>query len=267
VTEHLTRRRLEEMVGGATAAEDAVALAHLAACEACASRKRVLESSRALFLEQHPADQFARAVLARAQRPDPGEHGLVGRARLHAIAIGSGLAAVAAIAAAALWLLAPAPSSFAPAALDGHTIRFKGGAAIEVHVKRGERVFPLHDGDALAPGDQLGFVYTLAQPGYVVLFGIDDTGAITRYFPAAGVDAVQLAAAGRAQLPVGIELDQHRGTERIVALFSAHQLDDAVARSALAAAFERARRSEQDLSAMPRVELAADQASVWFRKP
>jgi hypothetical protein len=266
VTEHLTRRRLEEMVGGATAPEGAAALAHLAVCEACASRKRVLESSRALFLQQHPADQFARAVLARGQRPDPGERGFVGRARLRTIAIGSGLAAVAAMA-AALWLLAPAPSSFAPAALDGRTIRFKGGAALEVHVKRGERVFPLHDGDALAPGDQLGFVYTLAQPGYVVVFGIDDTGAITRYFPAAGAGAAHLAAAGRAQLPVGIELDQHRGTERIVALFSDRQIDDASARGALTAAFERARRSERDLSAMPRVELVVDQASVWFRKP
>jgi hypothetical protein len=51
-----------------------------------------------------------------------------------------------------------------------------------------------------------------------LLLGIDDTGAITRYFPADGETSATLPAGARVQLPVAIELDHHRGQERIVAL-------------------------------------------------
>ncbi len=254
MTAHLTRRQLEELAGSASPA-DRSALAHLAGCEVCAARKGTLEAARARFLERHPAPAFARATALRARQPAAPELRFPRAAR--ALALGVGLAAAAA---AALWMLAPVAS-------DPQAIRWKGGASLEVHVKRGDSTFVLRDGAALSAGDQLGFVYALPQPAYLLLLGIDDTGAVTRYFPAEGAARARLSAAARAQLPIGVELDQHRGSERLVALFSTTEIDEGAARRALALAFERTRRRGQDLSAMTGVELDADQASVWYRKP
>jgi hypothetical protein len=228
---------------------------HLARCEHCAARRAAIESARGAFLEQRPALELLRAVRARAEAtPPPTRPRML---TLRRVALGASLFAAAAL---LMLVLRPAPPS----------IRFKGAPAIEVYVKRGTRSAALRDGDALGAGDHLGFVYSLPKPRHLLLLSIDDTGAISRYFPVSDGAGAEppLSAGARAQLPIGVELDAHRGEERLIALFADAPLDEAQARDALRAAFEQIRARKLGLAALPKLELAgADEASVWFRKP
>ena len=196
MSEHLPRRRLEDMTGA-----DEAARVHLEGCARCAERRDRLEAARRRYLEAHPAADFVRAVRARA-----GARPRVLRPR-RVFALGLGLAA-----AAALLLLLRRD--------DDPGIRLKGGASLRVFVEREGRSLELHDGDAVAPRERLAFAYSLPEPRYLVLWGEDSSGEMTQYFPAPGA-APALLPAGRGQLPVGVELDDRPGEERFRAVFSA----------------------------------------------
>jgi hypothetical protein len=261
MTEHLSRHRLEQLIAGSTRAGRAStrpelqAEAHVLSCDVCTTRRRSIETARSALLAQLPPEDFARATLARAAAAESSA-GLADarRAKLLRWTFAGGVLAL--VAACLLWIQRPLSVA------GNEVIRFKGPASLEVFVKRGERVAAMRDGDALAGGDQLGFVYTLAEPRHLLLLSIDDTGAITRYFPSDG-NSQRLAAGARVQLPLAVELDAHRGEERLVAFFSDTPLDENAARRALAAAFQRAGA----LSKLGPIDVPAQQTSIGFRKP
>lgn len=266
MTEHLSRHHLEQLIAGeresgprASTRAELQARSHVLGCDVCTTRKRSIETARTRFLAARPADEFVRTTLARAANaPAPPADGGF-RARAGRWAVGGG--ALAAAAAALLWIQAP----HALPARDG--IRLKGTPALEVFVKRGAHVAPIRDGDALARGDQLGFAYTLSEPRHLLLLGVDSRGVITRYFPSQGAAAPALAAGARVQLPLGVELDDQRGEERLIAFFAPTPPDEATARRALVDALERAQREGRGLAGLEPLDLPAQQASIWFRKP
>lgn len=261
MTEHVSRHHLEELIGRSTRAgrassrQELQAEAHVLSCDVCTTRKRSIETARGVLLARVPAEEFARATLVLAAAEESSANvDSVRRAKVLRWSFAGGVLAVAA--ACLLWIQRPVPLA------SSEVIRIKGAASFEVFVKRGERISTVRDGDALATGDQLGFVYTLAEPRHLLILSIDDTGAISRYYPS-DVGSRPLPAGARVQLPLAVELDAHRGAERLVALFSDAPPNEDAARRALGAAFQRT----ADLSKLGDIDLPLQQVSTWFRKP
>lgn len=258
MTEHLVRHQLESLAADDPHAPIAPALrAHVAGCDQCTTRLRALHASKARLLARIPADEFARATVARAGSSEPVTAGR----RLHpkwlAAAAASGIAMAAV--AAALWV-------------GGHhsntDIRLKGGVALQPLAKHAGRVARLQDGDALFEGDELAFEYSLDRPQHFMLLGIDDGGHVTRYDPPDATSLVPESHHG--QLPIGIQLDARKGEERLYAVFSETRIDEAGARAALQRALESARAGGGGIATMdplPRLAPDARTFSFWFRKP
>lgn len=255
MSEHLARHALERLV--ANDPRDAIApelRAHLASCEHCTQRFRGIVRARDEYAATRSAARFAADVATRAALREPA------RSRWQRLRVPA--AAMLAIAAAAL-------IAFATTHVHEDRIVYKGPLTqLQFYVKHGEQTRLVVSGDALAAGDQLAFTYSVTQPQHLLLFGIDDAGTITRYFPEPTLapDAVLPAGVAR-QLPVGIELDARRGQERLIALFSATPLDEARARDALSAALREARARGGGIADVHDLAVPAAQVSVWFKKP
>jgi hypothetical protein len=261
MSEHLARHVLERLL--VDDPRDALApdaRAHLSACAPCAARMQAIVLARGEYAAGQPAAQFARAVAERAAARQDAPSVLRWPARRWA----AGCAALAAAAVIALALR----GALSPSGPDA--IRYKGpAAALQVYVRSGAQMHALRQGEGLRAGDQLAFTYTLSQPQHLLLYGIDDAGTVTRYFPdpALAPAGTTLPAGVTRQLPIGIELDARRGRERLVALFSPAPLDEARARAALAAALQAARTRGDGIAELGELSLPAAQASVWFDKP
>lgn len=258
MNEHLPRHMLERL--SADDPRDTVPLAvrtHLAGCGHCAERLSALERARAEYAALRPAARFASAVVAQtAQSVAPARQPAWPRLRWPA-----------AVAFAALMALALRPALAPSERAD--EIRYKGAPAqLQVYVRHAGETRALRAGEALSEGDQLAFTYTLSQPQHLLLFGIDDEGTISRYFPEPTLAPTAVLSPGSArQLPVGIQLDARRGRERLVALFSATPLEEARARAALSAELRALRARGAGIADLREVSLPATQFSVWFEKP
>ena len=247
MSEHLPRHLLEAFLFESGHMSRAPELrAHLAACAHCSGRLRNMEDARAAFAREHSASEFARKVMA-AGRPAP--------RRGYAWAAACGALALVALA----WALHEPPEA---------AIRYRGaGVALQAYVQGENGVQALQDGDVLSGGARLAFTYSLNERQHLLLFGIDDTGAITRYFPDGEiVQSSALPAGAKRQLPVGIELDARRGRERLIALFSTRALDHAAARTALESAWRQARARGRGISEPLELALPVKQISLWFDK-
>jgi hypothetical protein len=265
VNQHLVRHQLERLAAGDPHAPVAPALrVHVAGCDHCTTRLRALQASKTRFLSRNPAEEFARATFARAEVPAPVVEPRPWASKRMVAAATSGIAIAAVL---LLWVGRNTWDGTSGATTS--EIRLKGGVSLQVVAKHGDRMLRLHDGDALFPGDELAFEYSVDRPKYVLLLGIDDSGAITRYFPQAGTPEATspVRASPRAQLPIGIQLDARKGEERLYALFSDALLDEVAVRAALTRALESARASGGGIAALPPVELEAQAISIWFRKP
>jgi hypothetical protein len=256
VKDHLPRHQLEKLVADDPHAPIHPALwVHVASCDHCTTRKRALEAVRARYLMEYPAANFAQLVLARAAQPEPTPRRTSNALRVVLIAT--------------LLLIAPALGVFwfvsnsQPMPL--HTA---GGVGFEVFVKRAGTTLPVSDGAHLASLDRLTFAYALDRARYLLLLGIDEHGTVTRYFPADDAPATVLSASPRRQLPIhGEFVVQQPGDQRLFALFSDVALDEDEARGTLARALSAARGRGVGISGLGRVDLPAQQISVWFRTP
>jgi hypothetical protein len=259
MTAHVPRHHLERLgKRNPDLLADAAARMHVADCDHCAVRKRAFDAASQRYLEGQPPAEFARAVLARCEAA-----GSAASARTPRVVWWLGLAVALAAAAAALVVVLPrfAPWGRRPA------IQLEGKVAFEVYARSGGRFFQVEDGIRLATGAELEFAYGVANAAHLLLLGIDASGVITRYHPPPGRPSTPLLPAERARLPMAVELDQRSGEQGIIALFSAQPLDEAEVRELLAEAYERTRASGAGISHLPRLELPAQQVSVWFRKP
>jgi hypothetical protein len=164
---------------------------------------------------------------------------------------------VPAIAAAALAImpkLATAPLTYS----------VKGQLIIEAFCKRGEAVFPVVDRGEFLEGDRLRFAYSKDSPGRLVVFSVDDQGIISPYYQETGLTPMFIQAGVKVMLPGSIELDNHKGWERVFALWSAEPMEDETIRTAVATAFSAA---NGDLQRMSNLDLPTEQVSFLLRRP
>lgn len=171
------------------------------------------------------------------------------------------------VAAAAVLLLAGGSDTFRagdrelPAA---RAQRSKGPLLLEVFCKRGDSVFLAEDGGRYLAGDRLRFAYTKDEPGHLVIFGVDDTGHIFPYYDGGSLTSMAASAGAHVMLPGAVELDDHRGFERIFALWTraplpASQVEAAVRQGLL--------QHGGDLRRVDKLQLDAEQVSLFLERP
>lgn len=222
---------------------------HLGTCERCSSIVSDILESRALLLGSDPVDaseRAARMIMETArQRRSP-------RRWLRY------LAPVLLVPAAAVFLLFLRPT------LPSHSGAVKGRMVVETYCKRDGKVFPAADGGEFFPGDQLRFAYTQDRPGYLLVFGVDDTGTIFPYYEENLLVGMPVQAGARVFLPGAVELDFHRGWERIYSIWTASPLSDAAVRSAVASSLAKA---GGDVRRTEALDLPVEQVSLLLRRP
>lgn len=203
---------------------------HAKGCTSCRAREGYL--SRLISILAHlelPADEaFVQSVAARLNEPRP-------RLRFAATAM---LAAAAALA-VSIWIARPAPSprpDFTPrgvAAPAAGTGRHMGFEAFVHPGSRAQARRPLHEGDALAPGDGLSFlIYNRNhQEGRFLLFGVDAERTVHWFYPAylaPGTDPTSPVLAAEPEvvsLSEGVTPDHPAaGDFQVVAVFAPEEL-------------------------------------------
>ena len=141
--------------------------------------------------------------------------------------VGIGLAAAAAVAVAVL-PTAPTPE-----------FRSRGGElTLQVYRHDGEQAAPIRSGDEILPGERLGFRVELAQPGHLMILGMDSRGEIYPCYPQDQVgNAVPVGAdESLRDLPTAVRIDETPGSERIVALVCERSFSAATMRGWLGSA-------------------------------
>jgi hypothetical protein len=128
-------------------------------------------------------------------------------------------------------------------------------------VLQNERV--LQDGAVLKAGDRLEFSVDTGAYDHLFIFGIEENGTLTPYYPEEGASLMVGRTRGFA-LPDHIELDEYVGQERIVALFSKRALSWSMIMNL---AQQKWNESGKDLRSMADLGLAETQeAAFWFVK-
>jgi hypothetical protein len=148
--------------------------------------------------------------------------------------------------------------------LSPHGMSVKGHLIVETYCKRGDQVFPAGDGGDYMEGDQLRFAYTQDRPGFLMVFGIDDTGQVFPYYQEGRLAGTPVAAGARVLLPGSVELDGHKGWERIYMLWSDSQLADSAVRTAVSSALASAGGDVRRISLL---DLPVEQVSLVLRRP
>jgi hypothetical protein len=221
--------------------------AHLGSCDRCAAVFAEIASARSELLGADPevaSQRAARKILAtvRARK--------LRRRWLQILAPAFLVPAAAAL----LLLVKPVPSS--PGS--------KGELVVETYCKRGDKVFPAEDGQSFLAGDRLRFAYTTARPGYLMVFAVDDLGRIFPYYEEGVLRGVPAEAGARILLPGSVELDDHKGWERVYAVWSESQLTDDAVRTAVARGLAAAGNDVRRLTAL---DLPVEQVSMLLGRP
>ena len=221
-----------------TSAEQRSAEAHLQACERCRARHADRVEARRLFATAAPPFATFRRSVAQpaASAPDPDRRS-VPSTRARPAPLARWLAAGGALAAAAALALAIGQPWRQTGPADAGDTRTKGGLArLGWVVRRGDRVFVGHADQPLRAGDRVRFTVSAREPVFVAIFGLDDAGAPSLYYPEG--DRLSLVEVGREQLlPAAIEFDAVGDEERVLAVFCRNPepvagVHDAIARSA-----------------------------------
>lgn len=234
MSEHPSRFTLAlRAAGDLGSAEAAFVDAHLVGCAACLAAADEIERDCTDYGSRAEAEH-ARLVAALAITPQGIE-----TARRSRRAVGIGVAAVALAAAAAIALVVVVPrvreGVRGPDRIASEDIGFKGALAVRIVAKRGETQFAVRQGEVLEAGDALRFVVTAPEPGWVAVLSVEATGNVSVFYPAADPWPLRIDDRGRRELPGSIILDDARGPETYVVLYSAAPFSRAAAERAAAA--------------------------------
>jgi len=176
------------------------------------------------------------------------------------------------------WLRFLAPAFLVPAAAaflliarpvlrshsDGTGIAIKGELIVETYCKRGDKVFPAVEGGDFFAGDRLRFAYSNHRPGYLLVFGVDDQGKVFPYYEELALVGMRVEAGAHVFLPGSVELDNHKGWERVFALWAETQFADDAVRTAVGAALSAV---DSDVRRMTALDLPVQQVSMLLRRP
>ncbi len=224
---------------------------HLETCGRCREQLDSLARERDGYLAVHPYATFA---AKRAGRRAAGS--AVARPRwLPALAGGLALVAVVAV------LQGPglglqggsaqpqdagtqagdAEDGSGAAGTGGDDVTYKGGESLEFHYRRDGKVLEGRlDGEYRA-GDELQFLYGSGKHSHVTLLSVDASGKVSLYRASGSGPGSLPAKAGKLEpFPFGVTLDEARGGELFVALFSQGPVADAALETWLADAFRGA---------------------------
>ena len=169
--------------------------AHLGDCAPCAER---VAEARSFVAEPLPL---------RRQRPEPGAQVIAFPRRR----VAAGVAVAFAMAAGLLLALKPPTEEF--------TAR-GGDLQLEVHRQEAKGTHQLQDGEAVFPGDHLGFRVSSRKSGFLMVLGVDQTGSTYPCYPQGEQPEALPLSPSRApvDLNTAIQLDDAVGQEHIVAL-------------------------------------------------
>lgn len=247
---------LDQIVAAGARPEDAST--HLAGCDRCRARLELLEDSS--HRTAASTERLLQAALASARRP-----ALPARGRWRWFTPRLALTAVAVAGLASVMLVHPwsrtAPSATTPvASLD--ELRVKG-TTLRFYVLRDGKVLPGHSGGAFRAGDALRFVVSTGAPSFFFLVGADSSGKVSAYHPFGGHASTKIAPATDVPLPGSLVLDDARGTEFFIGIFSAEPLSLGRVEAALDQALGKRRRSSAE---PPQLALPGSHHWVVIRK-
>lgn len=219
---------------------------------------------RQAFLEKHSWPVF------RAQLDHRFERHRV-RSRLNWTLWFSGMGLAASVAVVLVLLL---PQRMATEISESSTpgIRTKGGGAEAASVtavtptltlKVGDR--SISNGQNVAPGDNVKLFVTSGNYDHVLVFGVEESGALTPYYPESASGSSLLVGQGRGlPLPDGVQLDATLGVERFVAVFSKQPISW---QSVLPRGQDAWMNAGERVKAFGTLDLPGTaEASVWFTK-
>jgi hypothetical protein len=178
-------------------AEAAALEAHVESCARCGERRALRTSERAEW-QRRPHGVIPGARIVKPKRM---------RASLLAAS------GVLAMAAAAL-LIVRGGEHTAP-----DTVRTKGTRSLGFYVKHGQGVRRGAQGEAVAPGDALRFVYTSEHAGYFAVLSVDGARRASIYYPSAADRAAAIEAGRDVPLPLSTVLDDVLGQEALFGVF------------------------------------------------
>jgi hypothetical protein len=229
-------------------------VAHVGGCGRCAAVLADISDARALLLGADPAEaslRAARNIMEVARQRRRGQRWL------------RFLAPAFLVPAAAALLLFARPVLHSHGTGDpGNAI--KGRLIVETYCKRGDKVFPAVDGGDFMEGDRLRFAYSNDRPGYLLIFGVDDQGRVFPYYEENALVGVPVDAGAHVFLPDSIQLDDHKGWERVFALWEETQFVDDAVRAAVGAALSAV---DSDVRRMTALDLPVQQVSMLLRRP
>jgi hypothetical protein len=230
-------------------------VAHVAGCARCSAVLEDISSARALLLGADPAAASARAarnILEMVEQRRSTRRWL------------RFLAPVFLVPAAAALLLVARPAVHSHGEGDRAGTANKGGLIVETYCKRGDKVFPAVEGGDYVEGDRLRFAYSHDRPGFLLVFGVDDQGRVFPYYEEQSLVGVRVEPGARVFLPGAVELDNHKGWERVFALWSETQFSDDVVRAAARAALSAV---DSDVRRISALDLPVQQVSMLLRRP
>jgi len=228
--------------------------AHVLECSRCAETQAALQHAAARFR----TEVFPRSLPRIVPRALASTSGPSARLRRWWSETSAGLRWAPVAAALVLTAGTFAYKARGPSSVDQEpAVAIKGGPALHLFVRRGDRVFAPHPGDVLAPGDAVRFVVEPAGRRYLLVVSLDGAGKVSVYHPFGGAESAPLASDARVEVPGSVVLDRAPGPERIFAVFSNAPVSAAAVGQQLAAAAGQGSGSALKL-ALP------DTEQVWW---
>ncbi len=192
---------------------------HLAACGSCRGALERMRKERDAFNARMPFD----SVIEAGRRPTS--------ARSRLIKPWYALAAGLVLAVGALTVLQQT--------VDRPTYRTKGAASIQIHVMSEDGTPDTRKDHRYLPGERIQISYSCGRRRYFMLLSIDQDGRISTYSPNASDSSIALQPGAAIPLPYSIELDEYRGAELFVAVFSSEPVALTALKDRLAETFRK----------------------------
>jgi hypothetical protein len=204
---------------------------HLKICPSCRDYVNKLKSEKTAFLQTLPYDEMARS-------PKDTQNA---RLAFHKTLKFYSLAAS---------FLVFITAGFFLLHQTGPGSRIKGEVNLKLFVKSSSGAIEKRGEQRYFPGEKVQFLYSCGSRNKFMLFSIDTSGTISRYYPSLGDSSISLEPGQDVPLPHSILLDNYIGKELFVGVFSEKPLYCPAITKAAQASFDQS-RSLDSISGFP----------------